>query len=88
MRAEIKIQVPDPYSIIKKSIHLYRINNTYIKVISLKIIFFKLNSCRHVLGLGEQFCVGPGTEFVCSSYQLLWYCKFDKNKQFSKIFLS
>ena len=47
---------------------------------SLKILYFKLNSCRHVPGLGEQFCDGPGTEFVCSPYQLLWYCKVDKKE--------
>ena len=31
------------------------------------VIFFHT---RHFPGLGERFCNGPGTEFVCSPYHL------------------
>ena len=28
---------------------------------------------RNVPGLGEKFCDGPGTEFVCSPYRIYWF---------------
>ena len=31
----------------------------------------KMGGTRHVPGLGEKFCTGTGTEFVCSPYQIL-----------------
>ena len=34
--------------------------------------YFPNKIVRHVSGLGEKFCNGPGTEFLCYSYHLFF----------------
>ena len=62
-----------------------------ILVVSLVIIFgvytditiieITVYAIRNVPGLGEKFCNGPGSVFVCSPYHFFsfWYCKLYLN---------